>query len=128
MLRTNDLYWLAGLVEGEGCFRMDASKYKYRSPRIVVKMTDRDVVERAAGIFNSKVRNIKLAPAEVAKGYKPQFVTEVGGRRAAGWMMTLYSLLGNRRKGKIHEILTEWREIKLDHPEKARGGHARRRN
>jgi hypothetical protein len=41
-----ELIWLAGLLEGEGCFQCDP-------PNITLQMTDRDVVERAMRIGQS---------------------------------------------------------------------------
>ena len=49
MIRNVDIAWLAELLEGEGSFVMSE-----RSIAIVVKMTDRDVVERAAALLGGR--------------------------------------------------------------------------
>lgn len=95
---------------------MESSKYKYRYPRIVLKMTDKDIVSKAATIMgNTDIRAVDMVKEQANKEYKSKlkqsYVTEAGGKRAAGWMMTLYSLMGERRQNKIHEILTEWNAI-----------------
>lgn len=45
MIESKDLYWLSGLLEGEGCFRAQ----EHGQPIIVLAMSDEDVVARAAG-------------------------------------------------------------------------------
>ena len=42
---SKDLYWLAGLLEGEGCF---SSHRKSGYPSIVLQSSDKDIVKRAA--------------------------------------------------------------------------------
>lgn len=37
-----DLQWLAGLLEGEGCFQYNGKP----TPSIVVQMTDKDVINK----------------------------------------------------------------------------------
>lgn len=55
MIETKDIYWLAGLLEGEGAFCVrgklsnDGSKGAY--PVIQVGSTDRDVIMRAAKLM-----------------------------------------------------------------------------
>lgn len=101
MTKTRDIYWLAGLLEGEGCF---SSTKGY--PSIMVKMVDRDVVERAHKILRPV--EFRIDGNEV-KGYGPyddvrqrQYVAKIVGRRAVGWMMTLYPLMGRRRQARAN--------------------------
>ncbi len=63
MIRNVDIAWLAGLVEGEGSFHMST-----RSIAIILTMTDRDVVERAATLLNGRV--YKLAQPHVGRPRK----------------------------------------------------------
>ena len=101
-----DTAWISGLLEGEGCF--DQHYYRNRPyPRISLAMTDSDTVEKAASILGNKTYKRK------PYGYKEQFMTQVCGSRAAGWMMILFPYLGNRRQNKIKEILSEWKSIPL---------------
>lgn len=107
MTKTTDIHWLAGLLEGEGCF---SSTEGY--PSIMVKMVDRDVIERAQAILRPVVfRN----GGNDVRGYGPyddtrqrQYVAKIAGRRAAGWMMTLYPLMGGRRQARIRNLLAMW--------------------
>lgn len=98
MLTSQNLNWISGLVEGEGYFGYD------KSPVIKVEMTDKDVVEKLAAYWKSSIffsnYNIK---------YKPKYVTSIHGKNAIGWMLTLYSLLGDRRRSKIEDVLIRWK-------------------
>lgn len=53
MIKAKDIYWLAGLLEGEGCFTV--RRYEGRQtgglPVINLWMTDLDVIKRASTIL-----------------------------------------------------------------------------
>lgn len=105
MINTKDIYWLAGLLEGEGSF----GAMKYSQPRIQLRMGDRDSVERAVAIFALPL-NIQVVQA---KGNRiPQYDLKFSGRSAAAWMMTLYPLMSIRRKARIHEVVTAWKRTR----------------
>lgn len=109
MRTATDLYWLAGLLEGEGSFLSVPTRqgaHRYKTPRIQLCMTDRDVVERAARILNAPVHG---PYADHRPNCKPRHQLCVGNRRAASWMMTLYCLLGERRQAAIRSALTDWK-------------------
>ena len=95
MIKRDDIMWLAGLLEGEGCFSLAQGKY----PLIVLKMTDGDVVARVSDMWDTRIcrdRNLHR--------------TQINGACAAGWMMTLYPLLYKRRKKVIADIIKFWKE------------------
>lgn len=99
MIRTVDIAWLAGLLEGEGSFRMSG-----RSIAISVSMTDRDVIDRAATLMRGRVFALRAHLPH----YKPPWRAQVKGPRAAGWMMTIYELLGMRRRQQVGHALAGW--------------------
>ena len=104
-LKPNDLYWLAGLLEGEGYFHLYGRNTKWPHPRIQLQMVDKDVVQRAANLFGgNKVR--QLNPASHKRQYT--YRTEVSGRPAAHLMEQLRPIMGIRRRNKIDEVLQEW--------------------
>jgi hypothetical protein len=107
-MNLKDLYWLAGIVEGEGTLRLATSNYDYKYPRITVKMTDEDIVARVAKLMDASFTKIARSPS-VQDHYKDQWKADIAGKRAAGWMMTLYPILGERRQAKVREILNAWR-------------------
>jgi hypothetical protein len=88
VIRNVDIVWPAGLLEGEGSFGMSG-----RSIAIVLTMTDRDVVERAATLVDGRVYT--LAEPRAGRPRKQPWRAQVKGPRAAGWMMTVYPFLGN---------------------------------
>ncbi len=98
---TAKIAWLAGLLEGEGCFY--SSKSNRNSPMIKLSMTDEDVVNLASDLLDVPYRKLKKIPNR-----KQVFACVVSGRKARGWMMTLYSFMGKRRRGKIKDFLTYW--------------------
>ena len=82
-----DIYWLAGILEGEATFR-----FKGYGPAISLRMTDSDVVGRAAQIWKKPILGPYAPSGRFSK--KPSWSTEVTCSEAAGWMMTLFPLLG----------------------------------
>lgn len=90
--------WLAGLIDGEGCF--DAPR---GNPRIRIKMSDLDVVLRAADLMGAKT----YMETPRFEDYKPCMVAQITGDRAAAVMRALLPYLGSRRSGKATEIILE---------------------
>ncbi len=100
MIKLTEIAWLAGLLEGEGCFYLErdrAKKKKY--PNIKLQMTDEDIVVKAAVLMKTKVRH-----------YGNTWVTHAYGAYAIQWMMTLYSYLGKNRREKIIKVIQVWKE------------------
>lgn len=91
-----DLYWLAGLLEGEGSF-LKPTPSSPASPIVVVSMTDLDVIERAAMIIGSGVwKNQNLNPK-----WKQTYRATIKGQRAVDLMKLLYPHMGQRRREQI---------------------------
>lgn len=111
MTSTLEIAWLAGLLEGEGCFyyRIRAVKaarggYRYKeSCLITVSSTDADVIAQISIMWKSSIRVIKHSP------YKDYYTTVINGANAISWMMTIFPLMNRRRKDKIKEIISSWR-------------------
>lgn len=93
-----ELAWLAGLLEGEGCF----SYRKDRDiPVLEVKMTDWDVMNRVALLFGRRVTPIPPG----REGYQPQYRARVQGEPARELMRLLKPHMGQRRAARIEELL-----------------------
>jgi hypothetical protein len=101
MVSLIDIGWLAGFIEGEGT--IDAS----RRYGLVFATTDADVAARAVRILGG---NLNGPYRHHVEGRKPFWRGTVHGSKAAGWCMTLYPLMGERRRAKIREWLRKWRE------------------
>jgi hypothetical protein len=98
-MNIKDFMWLAGLMEGEGCFMF------IKGARLQLSMTDRDVVERAAPLLRAKIR----APLQRVEGRRLVHTCYTFGPDAIGMMMMLYQFMGKRRKAKIRDVIAKWK-------------------
>jgi hypothetical protein len=103
-IETLDIAWLAGLLEGEGCFWVGLKGKG--SATISLSMTDREIVERAATLMGTVARPGKQ-PKNVK--WRQKFTVSVHGTVAASWMMTILPLMGARRAAKIIACLGVWK-------------------
>lgn len=101
MESASDLHWLAGLLEGEGSFLVGPPSSP-RTPRIQLPMTDRDVVERAARLFD---RPVWRSDRGLELGYRPVYLTSIKGAAAVHLMIALKPLMGRRRTAQIDRAL-----------------------
>jgi hypothetical protein len=109
MIDDITLSWLAGLLEGEGSFMMSRNTVKgkiYHYPKIVVSMTDEDVIQRAADAFGTSVYTVPKI-----ENRKQQWRATLTGSKAAEMMTLLIPHMGKRRAAKIKEILSEYGDI-----------------
>lgn len=100
---THDLYWLAGLMEGEGSF---LTRRRGREIVVSVGSTDKDVIDRVDLMIKAS-RKVRLLPSGKT------FHTWVLARQqdVAGLMMTLLPLMGHRRQRKIMDCLSAWKLV-----------------
>jgi hypothetical protein len=101
---VRDIAWVAGIVEGEGCLNA-GFKHPRWSPHMAIVMTDEDVLQKLAGILSTKV----TGPYKYTRNRKPFYRVEISGRKALAWMLTLYTFFGTRRREKVREILTRFK-------------------
>ena len=99
--KLKDIIWLAGFLEGEGCF-----KFSNSLPVIYVSSVDEDVIKRVSLIV--KKPYYKFEPSIYGTAKKPAYRLNICGTDAFGWMFTLYSLLGKRRKARIRELILNY--------------------
>jgi len=106
-ISDTELAWLAGLLEGEGSFLMCRCRVGgkvYRYPKIVVGMTDRDVVERAGRLLG----NNKTYPMPKQPRRKQAWRVAVTGWKAAELMRSMRPWLGERRREAVDAVLAEY--------------------
>lgn len=115
MIKIKDIVWLAGLLEGEGCFSISEDS----SPIIAINMTDYDIIKRARDLM---CPNNSISLQKKDGNRKDQYRITCCGNPAIQWMMTIYCLMGERRRIKIKEILTWWK-AKLPNKGYCRKGH-----
>lgn len=99
---------LAGFLEGEGCFDLVDNGSGRKYPRIQFNTTDRDVAEWAASVLDAPKLH-EVLPRKQDMGTKLQFRAYVSGTKAVQWMLTLFVLMGSRRKARIRGCLDAWR-------------------
>jgi hypothetical protein len=105
--KMSDIHWLAGLLEGEGSFtrgRQGNGNRRYY-PMINLKMTDEDIIRRVAEIWGGRAV-FKYHPKD--KNKQVTYQTQITGKRALGWMMLLWTLLGQRRRERISGLIREF--------------------
>ena len=109
-MKLEDFRWLAGLLEGEGAFMW---LRRQRTLKVYLGMTDRDIMERARALIG-KTRpsyGVNHKPASNRPTRKTMYVLYAHGARAAGLMMSFYTLMGFRRKAQIKKALTQWKGV-----------------
>ena len=100
---TNELYYTAGLLEGEGSFTCTANNQGTKYLNIKLKMTDKDVVEWLADKWECS-----LYTEHFENHYKTTYTTQLRRKKEAKeFLSMIYSLMSKRRKVKIDEILKE---------------------
>lgn len=98
---NSEFYWLAGLLEAAGCFKVTRQKYRegvgnvYPYPAVSVHMSDEEVVARVARIWGVKHCQMKSNPGVVT------FQACITGSKALELMLQMKPMLGTRRQGQI---------------------------
>lgn len=101
-----DLYWLAGILEGEGTF-VKPSPSNPNVPKIQLSMTDEWVVSKVADLWEVKYFR---SDRNIDKGWKPTYITKISGYPSVVWMKKLYPLMSPRRQSRIDEIISIYKE------------------
>lgn len=102
-ITAHEAQWLAGLLEGDGMFCISG-----RTPRLVLQMTDKDVVDRAATLLGSNT----WGPSAPKPPRKPVWACGATGLTAIEWMRVLRYMLGERRRAQILTVVKQWLERK----------------
>nr|YP_006666441.1 putative LAGLIDADG homing endonuclease [Trebouxiophyceae sp. MX-AZ01]AFQ93796.1 putative LAGLIDADG homing endonuclease [Trebouxiophyceae sp. MX-AZ01] len=104
-----EIAWLAGLLEGEGYFGLDArSAKRYNvstappSPFLRVAMTDRDIIERVSKL----VKKRHFSPTRLTATGKQVYIVHVGDRATLSTLLPrLFPYLGKRRQEAVKSCL-----------------------
>lgn len=124
-LSERDCAWLAGLLEGEGCFKLHNKTNGYRGTiAIALQMSDEDVVQRAAFLMGCKVMG-PHGPYGVSKKQTWQVI--VMGKKAEGLMRQLLPFMGKRRSEKIAALLAHREAGQVVDPERRPSCHPERK-
>lgn len=114
-LSLDGMQYLSGLLEGDGSFKFSGgSNIKRTTPGIALGMIDRDVVERAASMLGHTGKISTFA----TRTSSCMHIFNLNLGLSVQWMMTLYPLMGTRRREQIRQLLGVWRVTAL--PERER--------
>lgn len=103
-MKDSDLYWLAGLLEGEGSFLAGPPSSPNKT-RISVSMCDLDVIERVADLFGVSYIYTRT---DDRPNHSDTYQVAVSGSNARSLMSTLRPLMGERRQGQIDAALDSY--------------------
>lgn len=98
-LTGNQLHWLAGLLEAEGSF-VTGSPTEPRTPKLVISMTDQDVIQAVANLLGATVIQCKRG-THLKKIYR----TGLRGGSAVSLMRLMQPLMGIRRQQQIEHAV-----------------------
>lgn len=88
-------------MEGDGTFQMCSNGAGSKVPRLRIALLDRDVIERVAKIFNSKITTYPTP-----KGDKVMFnVSTAKASIVEPLLKAMYPYMGARRKEQINKML-----------------------
>lgn len=102
MISINDLYWVAGFLEGEGSFCFAPSKGR---PLLSAKQVQKQPLERLRLIIGG---NLNLVNPTVGSrpNTQPIWYWQLP---SPGIMMTLWPLMSSKRRGQIERALDGWK-------------------
>lgn len=100
-LQERDLYWIAGLFEGEASFYPMTDKYPLG---FQIEMTDLDVIEKICNIIGTKYCLPKIRESHHKQSYR----TTLRGLPALNIMIQILPIMGNRRTIKIQECIQSY--------------------
>jgi hypothetical protein len=118
VLNGFQLGWVAGLIEGEGCFTIKKSKRKNGfscQPQLKVSMTDEDVVRRLASLI--PVGNVLRAGRKTKGGKDVWMWTLTNSQALIDLMIVIRLLMGDRRRERIDSILAHSGFVRFDDEE-----------
>lgn len=108
-LTTEELQWLAGLLEGEGSF-LPGPPSRPTTPYLSMEMCDRDVIGRAARLMN--IGHIHEYRRHLTAGHKVSYKILQRGPRAVALMRAVLPLMGNRQSRDIERAIACYRRLR----------------
>lgn len=96
-MNVREMYWLAGLLEGDGSFVINK---KTNCPAISLGMNDKDIVEKAARLLG----NVPVY-SDILPGGSTRYRFRLNGKPAIQAMVALRPLMGKRRQKRMLEII-----------------------
>ena len=98
-----NVLWFAGLFEGEGCFQLNTGR---QSVGLCIKMTDRDVLEKAQLMFGGRIWD---GQRKAAAHHKQSYTWQLSKRdQAYAVVAAMYPFLGRRRQARAQEWIAKY--------------------
>jgi hypothetical protein len=101
-MEIEKLMWIAGLLEGEGCFTFKDQKNNKYNISVKCQMTDKDVLERL--LLLSGVGHLN-GPYGNGIGNKLRYSWSCSGQSAYNLMKELFPYMCSRRQNRIKELM-----------------------
>jgi hypothetical protein len=98
-MAASHIEWIAGFLEGEGCFTMTGKP----SPRIIVMGGDKDVLDRLAEWAGCG--RVSGPMKTRSDSHTPMWCWNKSGPEAADLMRAIRPFMGARRQARIDEVL-----------------------
>lgn len=114
MIAERELFWLAGILEGEGYFGLRSDDRK--TVQLKVEMTDEDIVLRIAhivGKVTSKHYDLSYVSRKDKRHVSDTCILALYGKDAAKIMKLIVPFMGQRRRKKIWQTLNGHFEQKI---------------
>lgn len=106
-LSATELGWVAGILEGEGCFTPSRQRVKgkqYTYARIQLNMTDEDVIRRFRDtVGTGNLHGPRSYPNHPT--WKPSWHWDCHGKEALELMRAILPLMGERRTNSMKESM-----------------------
>lgn len=100
---TQQLDWLAGLLEGEGSF-LPGPPSRPNTPAVTIQMNDQEVIAQVALLFGVSWHQMRESSGNRAAAY----ATRLRGKQAMDLMQQIYSRMGLRRQSQIDTALASY--------------------
>ncbi len=100
-----ELYWVAGFLEGEGCFCFHKNGNGYNFvPKVTCGQKEIDPLIKVQKLFGGEIYY-----STAKSRTNPIYIWNVGGSQAIALMMTVWSLMCERRRAQIKQVIDGWK-------------------
>ena len=105
-IKTLDIAWAAGFLEGEGTMGLTGRTYGY--PRVSAGQVQKEPLERLQKLFGGKLK-LRQPPINARVNTQPFWTWYIDSDTAIAVMMTIYVLMSPKRKAEIEQGVAAWK-------------------
>lgn len=116
MISMSEVGWIAGFLEGEGYFTLIGRTRK--TPRLEASQVDICPIDRLHGWFGGTVYQDNRGGeyGRFRGNRQPCWRWFVNGQKAAEVMMTIWALVGTKRREEIERVIEVWKKAEVTAP------------